>query len=89
MDINELTAKRDAIMAELEAYNEEKAVKEEWYHRNSLVKDELNRLIDEAQNGAKPIEPITIAAVTAEVAAAKQASKKAMVEVVIKEEVIK
>ena len=68
-DVKLLTEKRDAIMAELEAYNEEKAIKEEWYHRNSLVKDELNRLIDEAQNGVKPTELIPIETIAAELEA--------------------
>jgi len=67
-DVKLLTEKRDAIMAELEAYNEEKAIKEEWYHRNSLVKDELNRLIDEAQNGVKPIEMISLETIMIEIA---------------------
>ena len=39
-----------------------------WYHRNSLVKDELNRLIDEAQNGVKPIEMISLETVMIEIA---------------------
>ena len=65
----ELIAKRDAIMAELEAYNAEKAIKEEWYHRNSCVKDELNRLIEVEQSGAKPTDLIAIETVAAEIAA--------------------
>ena len=66
-DVNLLITKRDAIMAELEAYNKEKMIKEEWYHRNSLVKDELNRLIDEAQNGVKPIKMISLETVMIEI----------------------
>jgi len=70
-DIKLLQDKRNAIQAELEAYNEEKSVKEEWYHQNSLVRDELDRLIREATEGPKPTEPISVEAVRTAIAASK------------------
>jgi len=42
-----------------------------WYHRNSLVKDELNRLIEVEKSGPKPTEMIAIETVAAEIQASK------------------
>jgi hypothetical protein len=67
VDINILIARRDAIQKMLEDYIREREIKEEWYRRNSLVRDELDRRIKEIQNGAPPIEPISIEAVEAEI----------------------
>jgi len=72
-DIKLLESQRDEILSALQEWTEEQVIRDAWYHKNSLAKDELNRQIDEAKNGPKPTEMVSMEAVTAEVQASKVA----------------
>ena len=75
-DIRELEAKRESLYAQLADLTEQIAVLQTLYQDISICKDEVNRLIQVATDGEKRIEPKTIEAVTAELAASKVVIKE-------------